>query len=345
MPGRSISAGTGSLYPFKSITGKSGIRPKGIGSLSLQRSQQADAKIKDQWQDVDTVLALFGKQRYAARKQYRVFVEKGILEGKKSELTGGGLIRSAGGWGVLKSLRRMNVYFKSDERILGDSDFVERVLCGATEKMERKYRLEAMGYDFDTIAAKHPDGILSISLHSPVLSFPYYINHVAPTLKQGLSCLNGKAGQVIDDYELRGVGTKSDYDKACMEFTKRHVTRTWPLPEAMKKLIAARNAAIHDIMVASGSELNVPGNLKTVNVTSQLSKLDVPVLMTCGSNDLCTPAYTKWQSGFANDPQCHIIQGSAHMTPVDRPLELLRLQRAFLREVENPSNHRVHRTR
>jgi len=29
-------------------------------------------------------------------------------------------------------------------------------------------------------------------------------------------------------------------------------------------------------------------------------------------------------------------QGSAHMTPIDRPLELLRLQREFLREVENP---------
>ncbi len=109
------------------------------------------AKIKDQWQDVVTVLALFGKQKYAARKQYRVFVEKGILDGKKPELTGGGLIRSAGGWGVLKSLRRMNIHFKSDERILGDSDFVEKVLGDATEKMERRYRLEAMGYDFDTI--------------------------------------------------------------------------------------------------------------------------------------------------------------------------------------------------
>ncbi len=69
-------------------------------------------------------------------------------------MTGGGLIRSAGGWSVLKSLRRMNIHFKSDERILGDSDFVERVLCGATEKMERKYRLEAMGYDFDTIVER-----------------------------------------------------------------------------------------------------------------------------------------------------------------------------------------------
>ncbi len=212
----------------------------------------------------------------------------------------------------------------------------------------KKYHL--IGHSWGTtlavgFAAKHPDGILSVSLHSPVLSFPYYINHVAPKLKQGLSCLNGTAGQVIDDFELRGKGKKNDYDEACMEFIKKHVTHTWPLPEAMKKLIAGRNAVIHDIMVASGSELNVPGNLKTVNVTSQLSRLDVPVLMTCGDNDLCTPAYTEWQSGFANNPQYHIIQGSAHMTPVDRPLELLRLQRNFLKEAENLSNRRARGTR
>ncbi len=44
-------------------------------------------------------------------------------------------------------------------------------------------------------AAKHPDGVLSISLHSPILSFPYYITQVAPTLKQGLSGLSGKAAK------------------------------------------------------------------------------------------------------------------------------------------------------
>ena len=120
-------------------------------------------KIKDQWQDVDTVLALFGKKRYAAKKKYREFVEKGILEGKKPELTGGGLIRSVGGWGVLKSMRRMDVHFKSDERILGDSDFVDTVLQDAAEKMERKYRLKATGYDFNTLVER-VSGIFKIEV-------------------------------------------------------------------------------------------------------------------------------------------------------------------------------------
>ena len=201
----------------------------------------------------------------------------------------------------------------------------------------KKYHL--IGHSWGTTLAvgfnaSHPEGVLSVSLHSPVLHFPYYLNHVAPKLKQGLSCLDGKAGQIIDNYELRAVGTKCDYDEACMEFTKRHVTHTWPLPAAMTKLIAARNSEVHDMMIASASELNMPGNLKTIDLTTQLSKVDVPLLMTCGNDDLCTPAYTEWQSSFANDPQFHVIPQSAHMTPVDNPLELLRLQRTFLREME-----------
>ncbi|MGZ4902523.1 MAG: alpha/beta fold hydrolase [Halobacteriota archaeon] len=176
----------------------------------------------------------------------------------------------------------------------------------------KKFHL--IGHSWGTVAvgfaAKHPDDILSFSLHSPILSFPCYSHRVARALKQNLSGFYGTAGQVIDDFELRGKGTKGAYDAACLEFTKKHITHTWPLPEAMKKLIAARNSAIHDVMVASDSELNVLGNLQTVNVTPQLSKLDFPILMTCGSDDLCTPAYTKWQSELANDPRYHIVEGS-----------------------------------
>ncbi len=190
-------------------------------------------------------------------------------------------------------------------------------------------------------AARYPGQILSISLHSPILSFPYYISHVAPKLKQGLNYSGGGAGQVIDDYELDGRGRKRDYDEACMEFIKRYVTHTWPLPEAMKRLIAVRNTEIHDVMVGSNSELNVLGNLQAVDVTAELSGLDMPILMTCGDDDLCTPAFTKWQAGLAKGTQCHIIKGSGHMTPVDKPEELIRLQGVFLKEAEDLKNNRT----
>ncbi len=60
--------------------------------------------------------------------------------------------RRSGGWSVLKSLRRANIHFKSDERVLGDSDFVERVLKSADEALERKYDLKSKGYNIDKLS-------------------------------------------------------------------------------------------------------------------------------------------------------------------------------------------------
>ncbi len=111
-------------------------------------------KRKNTWQDTDSVLRLFGKSRYAAQKKYRDFVEKDIGRGRNPEMTGGGLLRSIGGWGVLKSMPRMQIHIKGDERILGDSDFVEKVLRQASEQMERRYRLKAQGWTLTTRVQK-----------------------------------------------------------------------------------------------------------------------------------------------------------------------------------------------
>lgn len=60
-------------------------------------------KEKFGWQDADYVLRLYGTKKTAARKGYREYVKKGISDGRRPDLVGGGLIRSAGGWGVVKA--------------------------------------------------------------------------------------------------------------------------------------------------------------------------------------------------------------------------------------------------
>jgi hypothetical protein len=108
-------------------------------------------KRKNDWQDMGTVLSRFGSRVHAARRGYRQFVMEGIAAGKRDDLTGGGLIRSSGGWQALKEMHKEGVHFKSDERILGDSDFVESVLREQEERFDRRHRLKAGGYDFDTV--------------------------------------------------------------------------------------------------------------------------------------------------------------------------------------------------
>jgi putative transposase len=104
------------------------------------------------WQNAQIVLGNFGKRAGAARKGYRAFVEKGIKYGKRNDLTGGGLIRSAGGWSAVQAQRAANAHEKSDERILGDGEFVERILFENQEALDRRYALKAEGVTVSDVA-------------------------------------------------------------------------------------------------------------------------------------------------------------------------------------------------
>jgi putative transposase len=108
-------------------------------------------KVHQDWQDTDYVLAFFGGTISKGRRNYRSFVEAGISNGRRPDLVGGGLMRSLGGWEGVAALRKMNIRFKGDERILGDSDFVEQVLNRANERFERRYALKEKGYDFNSV--------------------------------------------------------------------------------------------------------------------------------------------------------------------------------------------------
>jgi REP element-mobilizing transposase RayT len=106
---------------------------------------------KAKWQDTEYILGYFGDKEASARRNYSQFVRKGIEKGKRPDLTGGGLLRSHGGWAGVRALKESNDYQKGDERILGDGAFVKEVLEKAEEKFRDKYRLKAEGYNLDKL--------------------------------------------------------------------------------------------------------------------------------------------------------------------------------------------------
>jgi putative transposase len=111
-------------------------------------------KVKREWQDTEAILGMFGRNVGGARRGYKRFVEEGLSQGKRGDLSGGGLTRSAGGWESVKVLKRERIFQKSDERILGDGEFVEGVLRSAEEAMERRYALRSRGMDLDKAALR-----------------------------------------------------------------------------------------------------------------------------------------------------------------------------------------------
>lgn len=102
------------------------------------------------WQDKDRILSYFGNTEGEAKEQYRQFVEEGIAMGKRPDLTGGGLLRSQGGWANVVSMRRRREPEAGDDRILGSGTSVGAVL--AEQERSNAPRMRASIPDLPTLA-------------------------------------------------------------------------------------------------------------------------------------------------------------------------------------------------
>jgi putative transposase len=110
--------------------------------------------VKNEWQDRDSVLAQFGSREGEAKSAYRRFVEDGVTLGRRPELVGGGLVRSAGSWSEVKSQRRRKEPGLFDERILGSGEFVERIMREAEARTQRQHAFKGRGGKVERLIAE-----------------------------------------------------------------------------------------------------------------------------------------------------------------------------------------------
>lgn len=69
-------------------------------------------------------------------------------------MTGGGLFTSADGGGVLKSMRKMRIDLKGDERIPAAGNLVEEAPDHVFVQMDRRRRLREKRHPFDRLSKR-----------------------------------------------------------------------------------------------------------------------------------------------------------------------------------------------
>jgi len=72
-------------------------------------------------------------------------MQDGVGLGHQPELTGGGLLRSLGGWSQVIARHRSRDNEEGDERILGGGDFVHAILKETEERELRQLKLKRSG--------------------------------------------------------------------------------------------------------------------------------------------------------------------------------------------------------
>ena len=122
----------------------------------------------NQWQDCASVLAQFGKRASEAKDAYRRYVGEGVALGRRPELVGGGLTRSAGDWFAVRSQRPRGARELSDERILGSGEFVERILREADARALRQHGARKVSRYAERVVAEEckKSGVLVMELRS-----------------------------------------------------------------------------------------------------------------------------------------------------------------------------------
>jgi putative transposase len=106
-------------------------------------------RVKRPWQETGYVLSQFSDDRKKAVRAYRSFVQEGSGQGKRTDLVGGGLIRSLGGWSEVRTLKGGKEKVDHDARILGSGDFVSHILREADKRLRRQLRTGARGQTTD----------------------------------------------------------------------------------------------------------------------------------------------------------------------------------------------------
>jgi len=170
------------------------------------------------WQEIETILAQFGPTRPRARVGYQEFVAAGARQGRRPELQGGGLVRSAGGWSELAALRREKDAVAGDARVLGSGDFVEQVWreCNAAR------HASPLQFSLETIIARicrrtgtTPEELAGGSRRSPVAHAREGIAHLwIDTLGQSgrrLAPVLGVAPQSVYRAAARGAAQADEW--------------------------------------------------------------------------------------------------------------------------------------
>jgi REP element-mobilizing transposase RayT len=131
---------------------------EGLSSYPWTGHSAIMGRVKRPWQDTEAVLSYFGRKKGEATRKYEKFLREGAAQGKRPELVGGGLIRSAGGWSEVLSMRRRGQRMASDERVLGSGGFIEGLLEEAEQRHTQTLRLRRKTLDLESLGKRVAKG-------------------------------------------------------------------------------------------------------------------------------------------------------------------------------------------
>ena len=182
------------------------------------------------------------------------------------------------------------------------------------------------GHSWGTLLAvefylSHPERVHSMVLLGPLLS----------TDRWTADC-DGLISQMPEDLQAIHAdpdATEDEVDRLNDEFRRRHIFRPEEEPEPRKKAREGFGLSVYNTMWGP-NEFTPTGSLRGYNRTTDLGRIDVPVLYLCGRYDEATPGSTTYYASLTPDAQVKVFEGSAHFAPLEETDEFIETVGGFL---------------
>lgn len=181
----------------------------------------------------------------------------------------------------------------------------------------------------DYMLRKNPTGVRSIIFSGPCISVSRWIEDQNAYVLQ----LPDSLQTAIRIAEETGNFTSPEYLAAMDVFYKQHVCRVLPWPDCVNRSFEKMGVEVYKYMWGP-SEFTCTGTLRNYERADSLSKLNLPVLFTCGEFDEATPATTAYYQSMLPGSELLVFQGASHLHHIEKTAEFLQAVRSFMSRTE-----------
>lgn len=183
------------------------------------------------------------------------------------------------------------------------------------------------------LAAEYAAGVrgaaLSCVLASPLLDARRW---VADNMRWR-RLLPGPVQAVLDEHERAGRVRTAAYVDAMRVFYDRHLCRVSPWPEPLQSSLERSNVDLYLAMWGE-TEFRATGTLGAYDGSTNLARIDVPTLFTCGEFDQAAPATLYRYAGFVPGPaDVRVFADASHMPHLEQTEAYLHALGVFLRAI------------
>ncbi|MFT9451869.1 proline iminopeptidase [Liquorilactobacillus ghanensis] len=172
-----------------------------------------------------------------------------------------------------------------------------------------------------------PKGIKSVMINGSPASIKLWVKEQHRLLKY----LNYEDRQAITEAERIGNFTGSKYLAANDRYMERYC---WDDPDenSPEPLRRPTNGKKASLIAEGPNEFTENGTISDFDVTKQLKNIQVPVLVTNGTDDLCTPLIAKSVYDHIPGAKWHLFANSRHLALLDQHDEFIQVLDQWLKE-------------